>query len=96
MRFDHDTKKIHDETTEKKCNLWYNLLMNSKIQWVLLLVALILALAMIVVIVVRRAIRKKQAAAAAAAATAATQQWVTIGWSDPFPQSPEVPLIAPY
>ena len=65
--------------------------MNSKIQWTLVLLALILAIAMIVVIVVRRAIRAKQAAAQAAAS-----QWVTIGWSDPFPDSPQVPLIAPY
>jgi len=60
--------------------------MNSKIQWTLVLLALILAIAMIVVIVVRRAMRKRAAAA----------QWVTIGWSDPFPDSPQVPLIAPY
>ena len=60
--------------------------MNSQTQWMLLLVTLILALVMIVIVVIRRAIRKKQAAS----------QWVTIGWSDPFPDSPQVPLIAPY
>ena len=63
--------------------------MNSDMQWTLALVALFLALAMIVVIIVRRAMRKK------AAAQAAATQWVTIGL-DPFPDSPEVPLIAPY